>query len=158
MAWGSSTRRRSRQLAASRIFKHVHRKFSTFKRYPFQHFFHCIFNYIYIVVVDLVGTCFASATHVSYFQWSSKMRNAELYILHCLGFFFFFFICPHKRGWWIRTSDLRFMRCGLQPIELPLVDHFCPALVSLLCVKIYFYFLKKLKLYVKVGQRVYRSV
>jgi hypothetical protein len=33
---------------------------------------------------------------------------------------FFFFICPHKRGKEIRTSDLRFTRRGPKSIELPL--------------------------------------
>jgi hypothetical protein len=33
--------------------------------------------------------------------------------------FFFFSTCPHKVGG-IRTSNLRFIRRGLQPIELPL--------------------------------------
>jgi hypothetical protein len=37
--------------------------------------------------------------------------------------FTFFFTCPHKRrGGEIRTSDLRFMRRGPQPIELPHED------------------------------------
>jgi hypothetical protein len=35
---------------------------------------------------------------------------------------FFFFYMSTQVG--IRTSDLRFMRCGLQPIELSLGDFF----------------------------------
>jgi hypothetical protein len=37
------------------------------------------------------------------------------------NFFFFFLTCPHKNGK-IRTNDHRFMRRGLQPIELPIKD------------------------------------
>jgi hypothetical protein len=41
--------------------------------------------------------------------------------------FFFYFTFPHKRG--IQTSNLRLMRRGPQPIELPLRDGF----KSMLC-------------------------
>jgi hypothetical protein len=35
--------------------------------------------------------------------------------------FFYFLTCPHKgRGRGIRTCDIRFIRRGSQPIELPL--------------------------------------
>jgi hypothetical protein len=36
--------------------------------------------------------------------------------------FFFFLICPLKRGRWIQTNGLHFMRRDPQPIELPLGD------------------------------------
>jgi hypothetical protein len=40
-----------------------------------------------------------------------------------VSFFFFFFGYVHTRGGGgIRTNNLRFMRRGLQPIELPLGD------------------------------------
>jgi len=36
--------------------------------------------------------------------------------------FFFFLICSHKRKRGIQTSDFRFMKRGLQPINLPIED------------------------------------
>jgi len=39
-------------------------------------------------------------------------------LLECIFFFFFFWHVYIRGGWRIRTSDLRFMRRGLQSIEL----------------------------------------
>jgi hypothetical protein len=45
-------------------------------------------------------------------SWPLELQNTH--------YFFFFFTCPHKRGGWIRTSDLRFIKRGPQLIELSL--------------------------------------
>jgi hypothetical protein len=44
-------------------------------------------------------------------------------------FFFFLLTCSHKMGRGIRTSYLRFMRCGPQPIELPIEDNSYSSLI-----------------------------
>jgi hypothetical protein len=55
-------------------------------------------------------------------------RRKELNIIKqiapqkCRLLLLFFLTCLHKRRNKIRTSDLRFMRRGLQPIKLPLGD------------------------------------
>jgi hypothetical protein len=52
-----------------------------------------------------------------------------IYLYYSFSMYYFnikkniiFLICPHKGGMGIQTSDLRFMRCGPQSIELPLED------------------------------------
>jgi len=45
-------------------------------------------------------------------------------------FFFFFYISTQEGEWGIRTSDLRFMRPGLQAIVLPLGNYCCTELIS----------------------------
>jgi len=53
--------------------------------------------------------------------------------LHAPSKEFFFFTCLHKKreGARIRTSDLRFMKHGPQPIELPLED-ICQTTIQLI--------------------------
>jgi len=46
------------------------------------------------------------------------------YICYSKFFFFFFFYMLTQEGGGIRTSDLRFMKRGLQPIEL-LIGSIC---------------------------------
>jgi hypothetical protein len=62
------------------------------------------------------------------FYQLKKSRGAtvrtKLFFCHILGTFFFFFdISTHEKGRGIRTSDIHFIRRGLQPIELLLKTH-----------------------------------
>jgi hypothetical protein len=58
-----------------------------------------------------------------YFHPLSRITKALVLIGMLVINFFFFLISNSPQGdreWDIRTSDFRFMRCGLQSIELPL--------------------------------------
>jgi hypothetical protein len=60
-----------------------------------------------------------------YILWirSGKRDHFNLHkVIIFICVFFFFFWHVHTR-WGIRTSDIRFMRCSIQPIELPLIKY-----------------------------------
>jgi hypothetical protein len=62
-------------------------------------------------------------SHQSLFIITKKKKNSPI-----LFFSFFFYMFTQEGGWRIQTSDLRFMRRGPQPIELPLGHEFPPYL------------------------------
>jgi hypothetical protein len=76
-----------------------------------------------VLEVEIQMSAFYSKGQKSFL---SKLYEKIIGHLHHNFFFFFFsfLTCSHKRGRGIRTKDLRFMRRGPQPIELPIGDPF----------------------------------